>query len=178
MRRGYYQCESCGEEYAKGVKCDLCVCNHKVPLDETIGCKPCFQAALDGAMDQAKRGSACHVRAGAPFIDCTCELCDALRQVKSLKDEVFVIAAMVNPKYGYHTVKIKKGALGETSKVQEELDELIDAEKQGVKILIAVELSDLYGALRAVAVKHGYKMADLHDMAKLTRRAFEQGHRK
>jgi len=80
-------------------------------------------------------------------------------------------------RYGYHTVKIKKGVVGQTSKIQEELDELVDAEKQGIKILIAVELSDLYGALRAVAVRHGYKMSDLHDMAKITRRAFEQGFR-
>lgn len=79
------------------------------------------------------------------------------------------------PRYGYHTVKIHRGVLGEISKIQEELDELKDAENQGVKILIACELSDLYGALRAYALKHGYKMADLHDMAKLTRNAFEQG---
>lgn len=84
----------------------------------------------------------------------------------------------LNPKYGYHAVKIKKGVLGEISKIQEELDELKDAENQGVKILIAVELSDLFGAIREYAKKYGLKMADLHDMAKLTRKAFEQGHRK
>lgn len=81
------------------------------------------------------------------------------------------------PKYGYHTVQIKKGVLGEISKIQEELDELKDAEKQGVKILIHCELADLYGAIRVYALKYGLKMADLHDMAKLTRNAFEQKRR-
>ena len=84
----------------------------------------------------------------------------------------------LDPKYGYHAVPIKKGVLGEISKIQEELDELKDAENQGVKILIAVELSDLFGAVREYALKYGWKMSDLHDMAKLTRKAFEQGHRK
>ncbi len=78
----------------------------------------------------------------------------------------------LNPKYGYHTVKIKKGVLGEISKIEEELQELKDAEKQGVKILIAVELSDLFGAIREYAKKYGLKMA------KLTRKAFEGGFRK
>jgi phosphoribosyl-ATP pyrophosphohydrolase len=81
------------------------------------------------------------------------------------------------PRYGYHTVHIEKGVLGEISKIQEELDELKDAEKQGVKILIACELADLYGAIRVYALKYGLKMGDLHDMAKLTRNAFEQGSR-
>lgn len=81
------------------------------------------------------------------------------------------------PRYGYHTVKIKKGVLGELSKIQEELDELRDAEKQGVKILIHCELCDIYGALRAYALRYGLKMGDLHEMAKLTRNAFEQRHR-
>jgi phosphoribosyl-ATP pyrophosphohydrolase len=82
------------------------------------------------------------------------------------------------PKYGYHAVKIKKGVLGEISKIQEEVDELRDAEAQGVKIMIYCELSDIYGALRAYAHKHGLKMRDLHQMSRLTRNAFEQGRRK
>jgi hypothetical protein len=86
---------------------------------------------------------------------------------------------MLKTKYGYHSVKIKKGELGELSKIQEELDELKDAEEQSVKILSMVELADLYGAIREFARrKYGLKMRDLHDMAKLTRRAFEQGYRK
>lgn len=84
----------------------------------------------------------------------------------------------LNTRYGYHSVKIKKGVLGEISKIQEELDELKDAEKLGVKVLIHVELCDLFGAIREYAEKYGLRMRDLHDMAKLTRRAFKQGHRK
>jgi NTP pyrophosphatase (non-canonical NTP hydrolase) len=78
------------------------------------------------------------------------------------------------PRYGHHTVKISRGELGEISKIQEELDELRDAEQQGVKILIASELADLYGAIRVYALKYGYKMGDLHEMAKLIRNEFEQ----
>ena len=78
---------------------------------------------------------------------------------------------------GYHTVKIQKGVLGQSSKIQEELDELRDAEKQGVKILIACELADLYGALRAVAEVHGLTMKDLEQMIDLTAAAFREGER-
>lgn len=79
---------------------------------------------------------------------------------------------------GYHKNKIQKGVLGEPSKIQEELDELKDAEQQGVKILAHVELADLYGALEAVAEKYGLTMADLAQMSELTKNAFKTGHRK
>lgn len=78
---------------------------------------------------------------------------------------------------GYHTVKIAKGVLGKSSKIQEELDELLDAEKQNVKILIHCELADLYGALRAVAETHGLTMKDLEQMIDLTAAAFREGER-
>jgi len=78
---------------------------------------------------------------------------------------------------GYHTVKIQKGVLGESSKIQEELDELRDAEKQGVKILIHCELADLYGALQAIAERHDLTMDDLRQMATLTKSAFQVGER-
>ena len=78
---------------------------------------------------------------------------------------------------GYHQTKIKKGVLGSTSKIQEELDELIDAEKQGVKILIHCELADLYGALKLVAENHGVTMEDLRRMSELTAQAFQEGER-
>jgi phosphoribosyl-ATP pyrophosphohydrolase len=79
--------------------------------------------------------------------------------------------------FGYHTVEITKGVLGQSSKIQEELDELKDAEKQGVKILIHCELADLYGALRVYAATYGLTMEDLAAMAALTERAFEQEYR-
>jgi hypothetical protein len=79
--------------------------------------------------------------------------------------------------YGYHTVKISKGVLGESSKIREELEELHDAEVQGARIMIHCELSDLYGALRACAATYGLTMEDLEKMADLTKNAFEQGRR-
>ena len=56
-------------------------------------------------------------------------------------------------KPGYHLKKIKKGKLGTLDKIQEELDEAYDSEAQGVKIMTAVELSDLIGAVEAYAKK-------------------------
>jgi hypothetical protein len=78
---------------------------------------------------------------------------------------------------GYHTVEIAKGVLGKSSKIREELDELLDAEKQGVKILIHCELADLYGALRECASSYGLTMGDLGSMVDLTKSAFEHGER-
>lgn len=78
----------------------------------------------------------------------------------------------------YHLVPIKKGVLGEASKIQEELDELMDAEVQENKILALVELSDLYGALEAMAITYGVTMDDLKKMSDATKRAFMSGSRK
>ena len=78
---------------------------------------------------------------------------------------------------GYHKRKIEKGVLGESSKIREELEELQDAEQQGVKILIYCELADLYGALRECAARHGMSMRHLEQMADLTESAFKDGER-
>ena len=80
---------------------------------------------------------------------------------------------------GYHLTRIERGELGELSKVQEELDELRDAMRQGSRIMAAVELADLVGALQAFMVRHlpGLTMEDLEKFAAITRRAFENGHR-
>jgi hypothetical protein len=87
------------------------------------------------------------------------------------------IERKTKPKYGYHAIKIKKGVLGEVSKIREEVEELEDAERQGVRILIMCELADIFGAVRAYALRYGLKMSDLHAMAKLTRNAFDKGQR-
>jgi len=84
---------------------------------------------------------------------------------------------MIAGEFGYHLRPIKKGVLGETSKIQEELDELKDAEEQNVRILIHCELADLYGALEARAAKYGLSMRDLQEMARLTGLAFQGGFR-
>lgn len=82
-------------------------------------------------------------------------------------------------KPGYHLEEIPKGTLGELSKIQEELYELADAQKQGVKIMELVELSDLVGAIIAYIEKHhaGVDLVDLMRMSAVTRRAFENGKR-
>lgn len=84
---------------------------------------------------------------------------------------------MSSPK-SYHLKKIKKGKLGYISKVIEEIEEYNDAKKQKCEIMQQLELSDIYGALEAVARTHGLKMKDLKKMSKLTKRAFESGSRK
>lgn len=82
------------------------------------------------------------------------------------------------PNPGYHLTNIQKGKLGEISKIQEELDELKDAEAQHCKLMMLIELSDLYGAIESFLKKFpGISMNDLADMNYITRRAFENGRR-
>lgn len=82
-------------------------------------------------------------------------------------------------KPGYHLHDIEPGVLGELSKIQEELNELADAEAQGSKIMMLVEAADLYGALQLYLERHfdGITMADLEQFSSITRRAFENGRR-
>lgn len=81
-------------------------------------------------------------------------------------------------KPGYHLREIAKGKLGEVSKIREELEELEDALEQGIEIMALVEMSDLYGALEALAQSKGKTMDDLKRMSDATRRAFLNGVRK
>lgn len=81
---------------------------------------------------------------------------------------------------GYHKKTIAKGVLGRSSKIQEELDELYDAEEQQCKILALCELSDLIGAIQSY-VEHNYPnmtLSDLIQMSNLTKQAFNDGSRK
>lgn len=79
---------------------------------------------------------------------------------------------------GYHLVKIEKGIVGTISKIEEELNELKDAESQNSKIMIMVELSDLYGAIEAYCQTQGVSMEDLKIFSDITKRAFKNGSRK
>lgn len=80
---------------------------------------------------------------------------------------------------GYHLRPIfTKGEFGFTSKIREELEELEEAFEQQNKILALVEISDLYGALEAVAEKLGVTMDDVKNMSAATKRAFQSGERK
>jgi hypothetical protein len=80
---------------------------------------------------------------------------------------------------GYHQTKIEKGDLGRSSKIQEELDELKDAEQQGARLLVLCELSDLVGAIQYyLHINYpGWKLSDLQQMADLTSAAFKEGRR-
>lgn len=86
-----------------------------------------------------------------------------------MADEVF--------KPGYHLRPIKKGILGEISKIVEEVEELQDAGAQGVVIMELVELSDLYGAIKARVEQLGHTMEDIERMSAVTARAFQNGKR-
>jgi hypothetical protein len=80
---------------------------------------------------------------------------------------------------GYHLATIHKGELGEVSKILEEIEELIDAEAQGCRVMAIVELADIVGAINAYLEKRSYgiTIADLEIMASITKRAFVNGHR-
>lgn len=79
---------------------------------------------------------------------------------------------------GYHLREIPNGVLGEFSKLEEEFEELKDANEQQNKILMLVELSDLYGAIECFIDLHfNLTMNDLAEMSKATKRSFESGER-
>ena len=82
-------------------------------------------------------------------------------------------------KPGYHLAEIEKGVLGEPSKILEEVNEFMDATRQGVDIMALVELSDLQGAVEAYLDKHhpSITLQSLRDMAAVTARAFANGRR-
>ena len=79
---------------------------------------------------------------------------------------------------GYHITEFPKGILGEISKIEEELNELKDAEKQKSKVMMMIELSDLYGAIEEYCINQNLTMEDLKKFSDITKRAFRNGHRK
>jgi hypothetical protein len=78
---------------------------------------------------------------------------------------------------GYHLKNIKKGRLGEFSKIQEEMEELSDAVDQNIPPLIICELCDMVGAIELYAKKWNLSLDDLVKMKNLTKSAFEEGKR-
>lgn len=80
---------------------------------------------------------------------------------------------------GYHIKDIKKGEIGELSKIKEELEECFDAEEQGCCLMVLIELSDLVGAIKHYLAKHHptISIQDLEKMANITKRAFDNGRR-
>lgn len=81
---------------------------------------------------------------------------------------------------GYHLKEIKKGKLGASSKLLEEVQELIDAEEQTCKLMVLIELSDLIGAIEAYLAQNfkDIQLEDLKKMSDITKRAFKTGARK
>ena len=79
---------------------------------------------------------------------------------------------------GYHLKEIKKGEFGEFSKIREEIEELLDAHKQGNRLLELCEMADLLGAIEAYATKNNLTLSDLIAMMELTKKAFKDGDRK
>ena len=58
---------------------------------------------------------------------------------------------------GYHNVEIKKGIYREWSKVEEEIDEILDSINQQLKPMLLIELCDCLGALRAFFIPEDTK---------------------
>ena len=79
---------------------------------------------------------------------------------------------------GYHLEPIKKGKLGEFSKIKEEFEELSDAFLQDDPVLIINELTDLVGAIEAYAGKWNLTLSDLKSFSDKTKSAFIDGTRK
>lgn len=80
---------------------------------------------------------------------------------------------------GYHTKEFTKGVYGEVSKIQEEMEEFLDAWGQQAKVLQLCELSDLLGAIAGYVEKYfpGVTLTDLEVMSDMTRNAFKEGKR-
>lgn len=82
-------------------------------------------------------------------------------------------------KKGYHNTIIPRGKLNTSSKILEEVYELIDSEQQGNKIMALCELSDIIAAIKMyVEVNHSdITLNDLIKMAEVTDDAFKSGRR-
>lgn len=79
---------------------------------------------------------------------------------------------------GYHKVEIKKGILGEFSKIEEEFYELSDGVAQNCKVLQICELTDLIGAIEEYSMnKFNLTIADLLEFSNKTKSAFKENKR-
>lgn len=80
---------------------------------------------------------------------------------------------------GYHKVKIKKGIIGQFSKIEEEFNELKDAVEQEDRILQLVELTDLLGAIDSYCFYqlNGFSLEELIKFTRKTQSAFKDGSR-
>lgn len=80
---------------------------------------------------------------------------------------------------GYHKKEIKKGILGDFSKIKEEFEELEDGFEQSDKILQICELTDLIGAIESYSEKNfNLSLEDLKKFSDKTKSAFREKKRK
>lgn len=81
--------------------------------------------------------------------------------------------------HGYHITDIPRGVYGESSKIIEEVNEFVDAENQGVTLMVLQELSDVIGAIDGYLKCHhpSINLSDLVKMSEVTNRAFQSGQR-
>jgi len=79
---------------------------------------------------------------------------------------------------GYHKRKIKKGKLGEFSKIKEEFKEFEDAYEQEDVILQLCELSDMIGAIELYVDKFNLSLDDIISFSNKTKEAFKEKKRK
>lgn len=70
----------------------------------------------------------------------------------------------------YHNVRVTNGTYGELSKIQEELDEAVDAEIRGLDLLVLIELADVIGAVAGVAEEqYGFDLDQLIAFSEMVR---------
>lgn len=75
----------------------------------------------------------------------------------------------------YHKREIKKGEIGEFSKVQEEFIELLDAYEQEDKVMQICELTDLVGAIQLFSEKQfNLTLEDLIKYSNKTQESFKE----
>ena len=80
---------------------------------------------------------------------------------------------------GYHNREIKKGVIGDFSKIVEEYEELSDAIEQKNPVLELVEITDLLGAIESFTVKnYNISLEELIKMTRRTQSSFLEGRRK
>jgi len=80
---------------------------------------------------------------------------------------------------GYHIRPIEKREVGTLGKIAEEVEEALDAQEQGVELMVLIELADIVGAIKHyLAANHPeLSLSDLEKMADVTARAFRAGRR-
>ena len=98
------------------------------------------------------------------------------REFKSVGESTFEALPLAdNP--GYHLRNIPKAPFGTADKIVEEALELVDAHKQGAKVMALCECADIIGAIRTYLDRTGSNFDEIVQMASITSRAFAYGRR-